>query len=157
MLVFCVLEFGLYGLLLRPADAGREIRSKALLLTTVGCLLLFPLYRYGASNDLVMRSSIPALYILAVFVGRALSGHALGSRRRAVLVTLLLLGSVTPLIQFQRHAEGIGAAGGLVEIPNADQVAGVNDWGLVTEMDSTMMIQYIGSAQAPFFESLAAR
>jgi len=101
VLVFCALEFGLYALLIRPGDAGREARSKALLVTTLGCLLLFPLYRYGASNDFVMRSSILALYILAVFVGRALCGRSLGGRRRIVLMMLLVLGSVTPLIELR--------------------------------------------------------
>ena len=157
MLVFCALEFGLYGLLIRPADAGREIRSKVLLLTARGCLLLFPLYRYGASNDFVMRSSIPALYVLAVFVGRALGGRSLSGRRRAVLIALLVLGSVTPLIELRRHVEGIRAVGRLVQIPSVDQVAGVGDWGLATDRDGAIMVQYVGSAQAPFFESLAAR
>jgi hypothetical protein len=157
MLVFCVLEFGLYGLLIRPADTSREARSKVLLLTTLGCLLLFPLYRYGASNDFVMRSSIPALYVLAVFLGRALSGRSLSRCRRVVLMMLLVLGSVTPLIELRRHVEGIQAAGRLVQTPSVDQVAGVGDWGLATERDFTILVQYVGSAQAPFFESLAAR
>jgi hypothetical protein len=157
MLVFCVLEFGLYGLLVQPADASRETRSRALLLMALGCLLLFPVYQYGASNDLVMRSSIPALYVLAVFLGRALSGRSLGASRRVVLIALLLLGAMTPLIELRRHVEGIQTAGRLVQIPSVDQVAGVGDWGLATERDGTIMVQYVGSAQAPFFDSLAAK
>jgi hypothetical protein len=154
MLVFCVLEFGLYGLLIRPADTGRRTRSRALLLTALGCLLLFPLYRFGASNDFVMRSSIPALYVLAVSAGRALSGRSLGGRRRAVLIALLVLGSMTPLIELRRHVEGIQAAGRLVQIPSVDRVAGVGDWGLATVRDATILVQYVGSAQAPFFNWL---
>jgi hypothetical protein len=200
MLVFCVLEFGVYGLLIWPDnttaafgktstlrcppeappepaegrsrgayskravfertssfDGLRTTLSRALLLTALGCLVLFPLYRYGASNDFVMRSSIPALYVLAVFLGRALSGRSLSRCRRVVLMTLLLLGSATPLIELRRHVEGIQAAGRLVQIPSVDQVDGVGDWGLATERDATILVQYVGSAQAPFFELLAAR
>jgi hypothetical protein len=102
-----------------------------------------------------MRSSIPALFVLAVFLGRALSGRTLSSRRRAVLIALLVLGAATPVIELRRHVEGIQEAGRLVQIPRVDQVAGVGDWGLATERDVTIMVQYLGSAQAPFFESLA--
>jgi hypothetical protein len=99
-----------------------------------------------------MRSSIPALFVLAVFLGRALSGRTLSGPRRAVLIALLLLGLVTPLTELRRHVEGIRAAGRLVQIPDMDQVAGVEDWGLATERDATILIQYVGSAEALFFE-----
>jgi hypothetical protein len=45
----------------------------------------------------------------------------------------------------------------LVQIPSVHQVAGVGDWGLATERDGAILVQYVGSAHAPFFELLAAR
>jgi len=44
--------------------------------------------------------------------------------------------------------------GRLVQIPSVDQVAGVGDWGLATERDGTIMVQYVGSAHALFFNWL---
>lgn len=35
-------------------------------------MAVMPLYRFGLFNDLAMRASIPSLFILAVFVVRAL-------------------------------------------------------------------------------------
>jgi len=64
-------------------------------------LLLLPLYRFGQSNDLPMRASIPALGVLALATVAPLAGQ--GPRRwRAVLALLLVVGAVGPAQEVAR-------------------------------------------------------
>ena len=44
------------------------------LLAGVATLLLLPLYRYGAANDLLKRGALPALILLAWFCARTVVG-----------------------------------------------------------------------------------
>ena len=152
ILVFCLLEFGLYGILIYGTRRDWDAKAKALFVTTLVCLALIPLYRYGATNDFAMRASIPALFVLAVFLGRALHGRSLTGLKRIALTTLVILGSGTALVEFRRHVEGINNAGAILQTPNASQVISLSMWDLATEKDRAIMLQYVGSSQAPFFE-----
>jgi hypothetical protein len=148
MLLFCLLEFGLYGIILwRRPDWERPARL--VLAVTLVCLALYPLYRYGSTNDFVMRVSIPALFVLAVFVGRALT------RPHRLLVVLLVLGSITALFEFGRHAAGMLEARSLYQLTPIEQVTSLNQWGLSTAKDASLLLQYVGSAEAPFFKLIA--
>jgi len=62
----------------------------------IAVLLLLPFYYYGPSNDLAMRSSIPALMVLALAVVKALlqPTHLF---RRVLLVCVLLIGALGAL------------------------------------------------------------
>jgi hypothetical protein len=106
-------------------------------------------------NDFVMRASIPALFVLAIYLRKTLHGRSLTGFKRIVLVSLLFLGSVTPLIEFRRHIRGSYDAGTLVQTPPASQVLSIDHWGLATDKDITIMLQYVGSSQAIFFEFMA--
>ncbi|WP_132252566.1 hypothetical protein [Methylobacterium segetis] len=81
----------------RIATTSRGFRSEILLI--VGLLLLVPLYRLGGT-DFVMRASIPALALLALRVGAAVSGTSIA--RAAIACTLLGVGAVTPLYELGR-------------------------------------------------------
>ncbi|HEX7640271.1 MAG TPA: hypothetical protein VF457_17890 [Burkholderiaceae bacterium] len=84
--LFCMLQFGLLALVLYRLKA-----DSPLLRLAVAILLLLPLYRFGLSNDLPMRASIPALTVLALACVEPLLGN--GERRwRAVLAGLLVAG-----------------------------------------------------------------
>ena len=65
---------------------------------------------------------------------------------------LIILGSVTALVEFRRHVTGIYNAGTILQTPAKSQVMSVDQWGLSTEKQATIILQYVGSAQAPFFE-----
>jgi hypothetical protein len=84
---FCLLEFGVL------AWALYRLKAYDLALTiAVAVLLLLPLYRFGAANDLAMRSSIPALTVLALGTVRPVIDHG-RSTWRYVLILVLLIGA----------------------------------------------------------------
>jgi len=86
-LSFCLIEFGII------AWALHRLGAYDLPLTiAVAVLLLLPLYQFGAANDLAMRSSIPALTVLALATVRPLVDHE-RSAWRWVLIIVLLLGA----------------------------------------------------------------
>jgi hypothetical protein len=96
--LFHVLEWFVVWVLLR-----RHYRKAGLLQVAGVCLLLLPLVRFGPSNDLVMRASVPALFLLSLWLGEALvldAGFPVRSRR--ALLALFLVGCATPLEEFAR-------------------------------------------------------
>ncbi len=86
--MFCTLEFGVLALVL--------LRLKAFdvpLATSLLVLLALPLYHFGPGNDLVMRSSIPALTVFALATVRPLAEHG-RSAWRYTLMALLAVGAL---------------------------------------------------------------
>jgi hypothetical protein len=81
---FCLLEFGLIAMLLAWLRAFDLKVGVAVLI-----LVALPFYHFGGGNDLVMRSSIPALAVLALAAVRPLAGSDRTSAR--VLLGLLLV------------------------------------------------------------------
>ncbi len=153
ILVFCLLEFGLNGILIFGSRRAWDAKTKALFVTTMISLSLIPFYRYGAANDFSMRASIPALFALALLLGRTLHSHSLTIPRRLILTALVLIGSATAAIEIQRHVRKSVAAGTLVQTPEISQVS--NDWIYATRNRNSILLQYTGSSQAPFFRFMA--
>ena len=103
LLFFYLSEFLLLAVLLavvRPA-----VRREPFFIAAVATLLLLPLYWYGSANDLLLRGSLPALFVLGWLCAGAVArgGGALvrrgGLRRRAAfagLVLVLGLGALNP-------------------------------------------------------------
>ncbi|KQX17918.1 MULTISPECIES: hypothetical protein [unclassified Sphingomonas] len=100
-LVFLTIELFPWLLI---AFAGRRARfGGPVLAIATGSLLAMPLIQVGWWIDFAMRASIPALSILALHLADGLGGTwALSARRRAALVLLLALGSVTGLTEIAR-------------------------------------------------------
>ncbi len=96
-LVFVFLEFGAIALALML------VSPHATLLITLQCvfLLALALFNVGATNDLLMRASIPSLGILAVLSAQAVN-YAPNTLRKAPLIVCLLLGLATPLGEIMR-------------------------------------------------------
>ncbi|WP_044660255.1 hypothetical protein [Sphingobium sp. YBL2] len=81
--------------------------ERATLLLVAACLLLMPLVQLGEGTDFTMRTSIPALAILAVQISRAFDRAATDRtfRRPAIIMAgMLLLGSVTGMVEIARAA-----------------------------------------------------
>jgi len=148
--VFCLLEFGMYAIFIYSSNRGWDSRTRVLFATTLLCLLVFPFYRYGRANDFVMRVSIPGLFVLAVLLGRTLHGKSLTSLKRIVLVMLVALGSVTALVEFRRHVTKVYETGRILQMPEVDQVMSL--WNPSVDTSDSLILQYIGSSQAPFFQ-----
>ncbi len=155
----CVLEFGALALAIALARGGlRTSRGFDLvLLASTGLLVLLPWVRYGYANDLPMRASIPALYALLVLALTALREWRTRPLGAALVATVLLVGSLTPLAQFQKKRALTAEADWLRPIVREDardlfavhrryQELG-HGFGFVT--------QYVGAADAPFFRWFA--
>ena len=113
--LFYLAEFLLFAVLLavvRPA-----VRREPFFIAAVATLLLLPVYRYGvAANDLLLRGSLPALFVLGWLCAGAVArgGGALvrrgGLRRRAAFAGLVLalgVGALNPaahlVLSFQKY------------------------------------------------------
>ena len=96
---FLVMEVGVWWLPVYLILRKRLASTENLVLIFTGILLsLIPLYRYGLWNDWCGRVSFPALFILFAFVWKAFSETTV--RWQAVLIGILVMGSMTPLAQF---------------------------------------------------------
>ncbi|HEY9106732.1 MAG TPA: hypothetical protein VIN58_08620 [Roseateles sp.] len=157
--LFCMLEFGILALLLaglRAVDLKVGVAIMA--------LLLLPLFRFGGGNDLVMRSSIPALTVLALATVRPLL--TAGSRLlRSLLGLVLAIGAIGALqeparawltpawpptgqtlaeVSFSEHAPF-----GITQLPNI-YVAQLNRPGLQWLMRQPRPVQpYANAASEP--------
>jgi hypothetical protein len=88
---FCMLEFGIIALLLARLRAFD-------LKVGIGVLVLvaLPFYHFGAGNDLVMRSSVPALLVLALATVRPLAASD-RPLARGLLALVLAVGALGSL------------------------------------------------------------
>lgn len=107
--LFCLVEFGAFAL-----TVFSRYRKDPVFLVSVLSLLLVPLFQVGYNMDFSMRASIPGLTILCVLCIRFLLDAAQDHSRRCaacILAGLLLLGSVTPLMEFERGVYKVRRAG----------------------------------------------
>jgi len=153
LVVFYLVEFGLYALAIARAPVLRSCRKE--LGVAVAILLALTLYRYGYNNDLAMRASIPALFVLCVMVGRALLDPEFARARRLLVAALLCVGAFNSGVECRRHVRGIRQTGTLVswvpqeDVPDLWTLYRTRYWG------TGMVGNYLGSMEAPFFRLLA--
>jgi hypothetical protein len=147
---FVLLEFLLLAGLLWSAHRGTDRR---LLGAATGMLLALPFVRYGYFNDLAMRASIPALFVLQVLAARALCRW----RERPLLVSLLGLvlvaGALCPANVLRLQAESAFQRGALVEIRPRERVLDL--FQIQTRVAYFFVGQYLGALDAPFFRHVA--
>jgi len=95
---FVALEFGLLALMLW------FIRRDELIIVSALVLLVLPLYTFGPGNDLVMRSSIPALMILCLSAADALSKLNWSERSMQAIpvIVFLTFGAFTAVHEIAR-------------------------------------------------------
>lgn len=156
--VFTICEFLPLWMLLAYANGRRQRdrRPSLLLLAAGATLALLPWFHYGWYNDLVMRASIPALFVLQAETARTLGG---GSSRpvRLVLIAMLACGATYSTNLLRLHLQWIEAAGywcqtrpralvpDLFTIQLRDSAAHSSDF----------LRQYLGSGDSAFFRYLA--
>ena len=155
----CVLEFGALAFAIALARGGlRASRGfDWVWLASVGLLILLPWFRYGYANDLPMRASIPALYTLLVLAIAALRGWRTRPLGAALVATVLLVGSLTPLAQFQKK-RALTAEGAWLRPPAREDTRdlfGVHRRYQEIGSGFEFVTQYIGAADAPYFRWLA--
>ena len=113
-LAFIMVEFGIFTILI-----FRKEYKNPLLYVTIISLLLFPFLKMGQQADFPMRASIPAIFMMYVFVIRFLITERecvkqKGSVKRImyiVLVVCLLIGAATPCVEIYRGCRQIALKG----------------------------------------------
>jgi len=151
LLAFFLLEVGIYAIII--STAGRKFlhpRERTIFSFLMLFLFILPFYRYGYWNDIVMRASIPALFLICVFTVRTFSRLSWKQGATFVLVITLLLGAATPLIEFKRHVKGMQTKTTLFELPRQQPLYDVH-----YPVDPAFFLQYIGKAETPFFTYMA--
>ena len=151
-LIFCLLEFGLYFWL----DRGEAVKNLPALRWSYRLVLLWlallPLIVLGQHNDLNMRASIPALFFVAMVVGRNGWWLANGGRWRKLLwITALLLGALSPLYEVGYQLARVYQRGALYAFDlNPDR-----NLAEKYVLDAATMQQYASSVETFFFQTLA--
>ncbi|MFH1267074.1 MAG: hypothetical protein ABIK89_15210 [Planctomycetota bacterium] len=169
MLLFLALEVGVIAWCVWRTGSVDDAESRGLFGTAVGFLLVLPWFSYGGCNDLVMRASIPCLFLVALFVARAIASPPSRRWSKGLLVFVLVLAAANPLAEIYRHAREVHRQGRLLALPAENDVKSL--WMLnreyreiAVESDAVMhrairgdtfFLQYIGSRDALFFKYLA--
>ncbi len=132
--VFWLLEFGIFTLLIWSIGTPR----KALLLVTVGMLLLIPLFSLGGMNDFAMRVSMAPLAALS-FIGAEV---ILSKPWRATLplIIVFVLGTGTPLAEISRGLRWASPAG-RVNVP---------ELRMRLDLGNSFRSQYVAPYPSPF-------
>jgi len=132
-------------------------------------LAILPFFRFGACNDLVMRASVPGLFLLAAWTARTLSELRISRWKRLVLLGVLLIGATAPFSDLYAHFREALRKRRILEIPAAETVEPLWQLNLrasqLAEEGSHLLIrnfrgdefflQYIGSPETLFFRFLA--
>ncbi|WP_339817774.1 hypothetical protein MKZ15_20775 [Paenibacillus sp. FSL R7-0216] len=92
-----VLEFGLLFILLYR----KSLEHKIWLFVAVFYMSIVPIYIVGGNNDFGTRSIIPSLLVLFIFLISSLK-QASSKVRSSLLVLLLIIGTVTPIMEISR-------------------------------------------------------
>jgi cell division protein FtsW (lipid II flippase) len=141
-LSFIMLEFGLYALLIYPYVHSTNRQERLTFWLLAGTLTLVPFYCMGLYNDFAMRASIPALFLLQIFVARFFI-HYQGFLFKAVMLALLIIGAQTPTRELARaltHRNPVSHYTHVVEIPN-----------------TAVAVQYLGDPDSLFFKYAARK
>jgi len=159
-LLFVSCEFLLLSLLVLHAQraAGGDRPMRLLVLGATGSLLALPLFHYGIYNDLVMRASIPALFLLLAASLRALCSRP-GRAASAGLVAVLAVGAVYPANLARWHLLGAARAPRRQALRPAADVATLFQLQLHDPLARRLefVSQYLGSTDTPFYRRLARR
>ncbi len=106
LLVFCLVEWLALALLLLPRYFRDPVFASTLLI-----LLGVPMFKVGYHMDFSMRASIPGLLTLMCYTLHTLCDARTRLPVRLLVVLVLLVGSITPMKEFERGAYRVMKAG----------------------------------------------
>lgn len=152
--VFWILEFGLYAALLYPSlrSGSSELPgdpwNRSWFWMAAATLTVLPLYRIGILNDLVMRASIPALFLFWVLLLRAVSSREFrwDQWRWSLLLVCLLIGAIQPFHQAAVQISGT---------PRHLNYAAGSPRVTIAAVPQKFLPQYLGRPDSFFFRRLA--
>ncbi len=146
LLIFLVLEVFIYAVFCNPSLPQWHGRGGPLLLLTLATLVVLPAYRIGENNDLMMRASIPSLFVMWVFLVGNLTNRegGLSPLARRCLLLIILVGAMSGgaeiLRSLKEYTAQVPSWGGTVGVPS-----------LVESLNG----QYLGREDSLFFKYLA--
>ncbi len=167
LILFVLLEVGVLIGLVWAAGVISPNLKKTLTISAI-FLVVLPIFRYGGLNDLVMRASIPALFVVAAATGQTLVRWSKIGVYRWLIVAVLLIAASNPFSHAYRHIREVIRRGYWIEIPKVQHVASLwqineewkrqarnpnNPW-MRNFTEDTFFVQYIGSPQSFFFRYL---
>jgi hypothetical protein len=157
--LFVACEFLVLWILLLVSQRKSSLGSDLLplLYFSGSTLLVLPLFHYGWYNDLVMRASIPALFVLQVCTIQALR-H--GPRRSIVagMIIVLAIGALYSGNLLRTHGKWILNRRSIVAILPEDRVRNLFQIQLYDPFakNTEFVAQYVASTESLFFRRLAA-
>jgi hypothetical protein len=154
--VFVLLEFLVLAMLLAAIHRGCRADLRVLIAATI-VLIVLPFLTYGRYNDLVMRASIPALFVLQLFAAQAPGVLPRRHLLHGAVVAVLVVGAAYPLNMLRLSAAAVARRGALVRIPSRGQVADLFEQQLGLRERYFFIGQYVGALDSPFFRYLARR
>lgn len=115
----------------------------------VGVVLAFIPIRIGENHDLLLRATMPAMFVVAILGARSLARLHPGSKVRAIFLSVLLIGSLTSLLEIRRNlAEPQFPVHSLADVDAVPSIPGI--YG-----GSEYMSQYTASTDSFFYSFLA--
>lgn len=150
--LFVVVEIGVFSWIIWRNRQMFNLAEKKLFIVTLGFLVVLPVFRIGHYNDLVMRASVPALFVVSIFLVRAMVGV---SRPMKIIILLILaLGAVTPFFEYRRQFNRfvVGDSMSIVEqdLGSTDGLSRV-----MSSEDPFVRGYYVGDSEAWFFKTIA--
>ena len=99
LIVFLLLEVGVYVVVLYKYHSDNR-----LFYYIIVCLCIIPIIHIGTSNDFCMRTSIPFLFLIAVFTIESIEKALILKEKRMflIIIAVLIIGGITPLHEFAR-------------------------------------------------------
>jgi len=156
LVVFELLEFGILAMIVCLSRSVSTRRLRAVAGAAIASLTLLPFFRYGRSNDLVMRASIPALFALCVLIGRTLAAPTVKRLWKTALLGLLLVGMFTGAVELRRHLSWHNVANWSRLADPGPTLPEVNEQFNRENGEQDWFIhQYVGRADALFFRWFA--
>ena len=157
-----LLEFGPLALLIFLTLRKSPGTDRILLGAALVVLLVVPWFHYGRFNDLVMRISIPALFVLQVTALRTLSkpsvAESVNGKRRLqyAIFFVLALGALYPINMLRITANRIAERSWqVVSIPKHDQLPDLFEQQRRFRKRLFSIGQYIGSVNSRFYRTFA--
>jgi hypothetical protein len=158
-LLFCLAEFLLLSLLLLRLcrDSGQGAETRTLVKVAVITLLLLPFFRYGHWNDLGTRASVPSLFVILLASVGGMSGWRAKPVIAGITLLVLMLGSVTSLVEIRRHVGNIAAKGSVLDMRAEGEVANLFELQGGVYDGFAFVAQYLGAGDSAFWKYLARR
>ena len=153
LVCFLILELGVFVIIIARHTSFTKPEMKWLFTAGLLFVTITTLFRFGRNNDLAMRGAIPTLFLAAVLFARVVATipeiKKTSRLKHGVLIGIILIGSVTPIVEVGRHLYQISQTG-LIQIPQPAQVQSIIELNK-KYMVRSRLIQYVGSPDSPFF------